>query len=247
MCNRDYDRELQDISTHKYVYNFDFDIMHDYMIRTFLPFFIDGNVLELGSFKGDFTLRLSQYFNDITCIEASSEAIETARQRVGSTVQINHATFEQAELSQQYDNIVMTHVLEHVDDPVFILSKIRDKWLAPTGRLFLVCPNAHAPSRQIAVQMGLVEHTMAVTAAELAHGHRRTYNLETFEQDAVQAGLKVIYRSGIFFKAFANFQWDKILAAQDIVTPAFLDGCYVLGQKYPDLCASIVLVCERGF
>lgn len=46
----------------------------------------------------------------------------------------------------------------------------------------------------------------AVTEAERLHGHRRTYALDTLERDAVAAGLRVVHRSGIFFKALANFQ-----------------------------------------
>ena len=46
------------------------------MIKSFEPFFINGSALELGSFKGEFTKRLLPYFKDITCIEASDEAIK---------------------------------------------------------------------------------------------------------------------------------------------------------------------------
>ena len=59
------------------------------------------------------------------------------------------------------------------------------------------------------------------------------------------SGLKVEYRAGIFFKALANFQWDRLLKT-DIISQAYLDGCYELGQRYPDLCSSIFLLCERG-
>ena len=59
------------------------------------------------------------------------------------------------------------------------------------------------------------------------------------------AGLKVVHRSGIFFKALANFQWDRLLAT-DIISPEYLEGCYRLGHVYPDLCSSILLVCEKG-
>ena len=93
--------------------------------------------------------------------------------------------------------------------------------------------------------MGLISHNAAVTPAEALHGHRCTYTLDTLERDAVAAGLKVVHRSGIFFKALANFQWDRLLQT-DIISQAYLDGCYKLGQQYPDLCASIFLVCERG-
>ena len=65
------------------------------------------------------------------------------------------------------------------------------------------------------------------------------------ERDAVAAGLRVVHRSGIFFKALANFQWDRLLQT-DIVSKQYLEGCYQLGQQYPDLCSSIFLMCERG-
>jgi hypothetical protein len=54
----------------------------------------------------------------------------------------------------------------------------------------------------------------------------------------------VLHRSGIFFKALANFQWDRLLRT-DIVSNDYLEGCYMLGQQYPDLCASIYLICEK--
>jgi 2-polyprenyl-3-methyl-5-hydroxy-6-metoxy-1,4-benzoquinol methylase len=242
---RDYNLEIKDTSSHEYAYGFDFDVMHPFMIRTFSPFFNQGNVLELGSFKGDFTQRLVPHFRDITCVEGSSEAITIAQEKLSDRVNFVHSTFETVTLPCKYDNIVITHVLEHLDDPVAVMKRINDEWLSDTGRLFLVCPNANAPSRQIAVKMGLISHNSAVTPAEAEHGHRITYTLDTLERDAKASGLNVVYRSGIFFKALANFQWDKLLKT-DIVSPEYLEGCYQLGQQYPDLCSSIFLMCEKG-
>lgn len=246
--NRDYNRELKDLGNREhgeYAYSFDLDVLHHYMIKAFEPHFKEGNLLELGSYKGFFTKRLLEYSGDITCVEASDVAIDEARQRVGEQVRYVNSTFEVAELSQQFDNVVMTHVLEHLDDPVMVLKRINDEWLADGGRFFLVCPNANAPSRQIAVKMGLISHNYAVTPSEKEHGHRRTYSLDTLERDAVAAGLRVVARSGIFFKALANFQWDRLLKT-DIICKEYLEGCYQLGQIYPDMCASIFLLCEKG-
>ena len=243
--NRDYNSEIQDTRNHKYAYGFDFDVMHPYMIKSFEPFFHKGSLLELGSYKGDFTTRLLPYFDDVTCVEASASAIGEAKLKLGDKVEFINSLFEQAILPKRYDNIVLTHVLEHLDDPVLVLKLINDEWLAEGGRLFLVCPNANAPSRQIAVKMGLISHNAAVTPAEAAHGHRCTYTLDTLERDAVAAGLKLVHRSGIFFKALANFQWDRLLQT-DIISKEYLDGCYKLGQHYPDLCSSIFLMCEQG-
>jgi 2-polyprenyl-3-methyl-5-hydroxy-6-metoxy-1,4-benzoquinol methylase len=245
MAKRDYNIELKDTKDHKYGYSFDYDVMHPYMLRSFKPFFVKGSLLELGSFKGEFTKRFLPYFNDITCVEASDEAIQDAKEALGTSIAFHQAVFEKVNLPNKYDNIIMTHVLEHVDDPVFVLKRVNDEWLSDTGRFFLVCPNANAPSRQIAVKMGLISHNAAITPAEKEHGHRITYSLDTLERDAVAAGLKVVYKTGIFFKALANFQWDKLLNT-DIISKEYLDGCYVLGQQYPDLCSSIFLLCEKG-
>lgn len=245
MSARDYDEESRDNAGRQYAYGFDFDVMHSFMMRSFEPFFHAGSVLELGSFRGDFTRRLMGRFNDITCVEASEESVTAARQRLGGSVRLVHGAFEAVDLPRRYDNVVLTHVLEHLDDPVSVLRRVNDEWLAPGGRLFLVCPNANAPSRQIAVKMGLVTHNAAVTPAEAAHGHRRTYSLDTLERDAAAGGLRVVHRSGIFFKALANFQWDRLLGG-DVISPEYLEGCYQLGHHYPDLCASIFLLCERG-
>jgi 2-polyprenyl-3-methyl-5-hydroxy-6-metoxy-1,4-benzoquinol methylase len=215
------------------------------MIQSFEPYFIKGNLLELGSFKGAFTKRLLSYFDDITCVEASNEAIEVFKSEIGQKVKLIKSCFENVILPTKYDNIVLTHVLEHIDNPVELLKKINHEWLSENGRFFLVCPNANAPSRQIAVKMGLLSHNTVVTPAEAEHGHKITYTLDTLERDTKVAGLKVLLRSGIFFKALANFQWDMLLKT-DIISSEYLDGCYQLGQKYPDLCSSIFLLCEKG-
>jgi hypothetical protein len=93
--------------------------------------------------------------------------------------------------------------------------------------------------------MGLISHNSAVTEAEEKHGHRITYTLDTLERDIKLSGLDVVYRTGIFFKALANFQWDRLLGT-DIISKEYLEGCYQLGQQYPDLCSSIFFLCKKG-
>lgn len=147
-------------------------------------------------------------------------------------------------LEKKYDNIFLTHVLEHIDDRIGLLVKIREEWLSETGVLFVACPNANAPSRQIAVKMGIIASNAAVTDAERMHGHTVTYSLDTLESEIRKSGLTVIHKSGIFFKALANFQWDRLLET-DIISKEYLDGCYSLGQQYPELCSSIYCVCTK--
>jgi 2-polyprenyl-3-methyl-5-hydroxy-6-metoxy-1,4-benzoquinol methylase/GNAT superfamily N-acetyltransferase len=256
---RDYTAETRDTPGRKYAYSFDLDVMHPMMIRTFEPWFVGslqsetdryGSCLELGSYEGTLTKRLMRYFprKRIVCIEASETAIRKAADKFGFegaafiNKQIEDCTLK---FDRPFDNIFCVHVLEHVDDPVLVLRRVNDEWLATGGRLFLAVPNANAASRQIAVHMGILNHCQEVTPDEAAQGHKRTFTLGQLEGCAIRAGLKVIYRGGIFLKALANFQLDKAKAA-GIIDDAYLEGCFALGQKYPDLCASIFLICEKG-
>ena len=239
---RDYDQEHID-GERRYAYSFDFDVMHPFMLRAFQPFIVPGPMLELGCFKGDFSLRLLELGDDLTCVEASEEALKIAANRLGKRAILVQGRFEDVQLERRYTTVFLTHVLEHLDQPVDTLRRIREKWLAPGGRLLVACPNAQAPSRQIAVQMGLISHASAVTEAEKAHGHRITYSLDTLESDVRNAGWNVLHRGGIFFKALANFQWDKAIA-EGIVSSEYLEGCYRFGQYHPSLCASIFCACD---
>lgn len=245
---RNFNKEIEDNSGRSYFYGFDYDVMHHFMIKALSDHFQKGNLLEMGSFQGAFTKRLLdlKIFDSISCVEASSDAVANVDKKIEALVDISNTTFEEFEATSKYNNIVMTHVLEHLDNPVMVLKKINDELMADEGILGLICPNANAPSRQIAVKMGLISHNSAVTPAEVEHGHRITYTLDTLERDARAAGLDVIARKGIFFKALANFQWDLILKQDGIISPEYLEGCYQLGQIYPDLCSSIMLVCKKG-
>jgi 2-polyprenyl-3-methyl-5-hydroxy-6-metoxy-1,4-benzoquinol methylase len=240
---RDHSKEHQENADRKYSYAFD-DVMHRFMLRALRPFLPAGKALELGCYKGDVTHLLKAHFSDLTVVEAAPELVEAASLRVGAGVKFITSTFEALELDERYDAIFLMHTLEHLDDAVAVLKKVRS-WLSATGLLFLVVPNGNAPSRQIAVKMGLISHNTAVTVAEAAHGHRRTYTFDTLERDAVGAGLEPVHRGGVFFKGLANFQFDQAIKA-GIVSDEYLEGCYKLGMQYPDLCASIYLVCGRG-
>jgi SAM-dependent methyltransferase len=240
---RNYDKEFQDNSLRQYAYDFD-SVVRGYMMRTLSPFFpAAGKALELGCFEGDSTKLFAEHFEDLTVLEASGELIEVARTKVPASVSFLHATIESASLDPVYDAIFLVHTLEHLDAPIDALARIR-QWLSPTGRFFVVVPNAQAASRQIAVRIGLIDTNHSVTEGERIHGHRCTYSLDTLEHDVRSAGLRVESRGGIMFKPFANFQFDRMIKHQ-VIDDAYLEGCYALGMQYPELCASIFLICKR--
>lgn len=237
---RDYNLEAKNTEDHQYAYDFDY-IMHEFMLRTLLKFKYDGRkVLELGCYHGNFTSLLANQYDEVTVIDASDECIDIAKKKVGGHVKFVHSTFEEAELNETYDVIFFVHTLEHIDDHLNVLSKIK-KWLSPNGVLFVATPNANAPSRQIAVKMGLITHNSAITKAEKEHGHTITYSLDRLERDVRNADYGIVQRGGVFFKGLANFQLDRALK-EGIIDRKYLEGCYDLGMIYPDLCSSIFVI-----
>ena len=240
---RDYNKEGQDLEDRKYCHDFDFVFRH-YMIRAFEPFPSNGKALEMGCHIGEFTEILTKHYEDLTVIEAASNHLKTTQKRVAGKVKFIHSTFEEHETEQKYDAIFLMHTLEHLDDRVGILRKV-NSWLTDDGKLFLVVPNANAASRQIAVKMGLISHNSMVTPGEYAHGHRISYTFDTLECDARAGGLDVLYRTGIFFKPLANFQFDLAINNK-VIDDAYLEGCYQLGMQYPELAASLFLLCGKG-
>ena len=215
--------------------------MRHYMLRALQPWLPDGAALEMGCMHGEFTALLAARYRDLTVVEAAESFIATTRARVPDHVRFVQSLFETYQTAQRYDAIFLLHVLEHLEDPVAVLRHAASL-LTPGGRMFLVVPNGNAPSRQIAVKMGLLTHLSDLSEADRKHGHRRVYQSDTLEQHARAAGLPILARGGIFFKPLANFQFDHLIGTP-VISPEFMEACFALGMEHPTLCASIFLVC----
>lgn len=239
---RDFNKEYRDASGRQYAYDFDW-VLRKYLLKAVSPYLKPaGRAIELGCYRGDMTEQILGYFDRLTVVEASSELCEVVSKRFPGKLDIINSTFEEVKMDRGFDSVFLVHTLEHLDDPIGVLSKIRG-WMAPGGRLVVAVPNANALSRQIAVRMGLIAYNTAVTPAEKEHGHRITYSMDVFEHHLRSAGLNIVHGGGILVKPLANFQFDEALKV-GIVDDKYLDGCFELGKLYPDLCASLFAVCE---
>ena len=226
----------------KYYYNFDY-LMHNYIINTFKKNFYKKNCLELGSGYGNFTKLLSKYFKDITIIEGSIKSIKFIKKLKIPKLKIINQDLEKINFFLKYDNIFLIHTLEHLKYRKKFLNRLKRN-LTKNGKLFIACPNANAASRQIAVQMGLIKKETTVTKSEKNHGHHVTYNLNSLRREVKSAGLNIIDSGGVFFKPLANFQID-ISIKENIINQKFLDACFKIGFKYPDMCSSIFVIAKK--
>jgi 2-polyprenyl-3-methyl-5-hydroxy-6-metoxy-1,4-benzoquinol methylase len=205
--------------------------------RSLEPYFLPGNVLEMGSADGQMTELLEASFDDISVVDGSQEYVAAIRSRMPA-VKAYASLFEDFDPPEAYDNIVMAHILEHVEDSVAILRRAA-AWLKPGGRIQIIVPNADSVHRLVGVKMGLLAAPTDLNEDDVRIGHRRVYTPGTLQQDVRAAGLRVVDRGGIFFKAISNRQIEESW------TQEMIDGFYELGKDFPDLATEIHLICER--
>jgi 2-polyprenyl-3-methyl-5-hydroxy-6-metoxy-1,4-benzoquinol methylase len=236
-------RRLQEIAGQYDESPFD-TAMRGYMMRSLASWLRPGRALQVGCFHGDFTVELAKTYRDLSVVDATREFLDRTRQRVGGAVKCHLGLFEDYHSAERYDAVFLVHILEHVTEPVAFLGKAREL-LAPGGRVYVIVPNGAAASRRIAVKMGVLPTLGALSEADRKHGHRRIYFLDTLQNDATRAAMRIAASGGIFFKPLANFQFDGLMGGK-YIGDAFMEGCYRLGAEHPDMCASIYVVGEAA-
>lgn len=206
-----------------------------YRYETIKPKLVGNKCLELGPAEGEMTQFLIRDFEHLTIVDGSSELLAKIPEQ--ENLFKVHALFEEFEPEEAYDSIILEHVLEHVDDPVALMARVK-AWLSPNGRLFLGVPNGNSLHRLVAVKMGMLDHPCQLNSRDLALGHRRVYTPATFSAEIALSGLSVLEMGGVYFKPLSNAQ------IQENWTEEMIQGFYELGKDFPEFAAEIYAVCQ---
>ncbi len=215
--------------------NFDRKLIY-YRYKTIKEYIIGPLGLELGSAEGEMTQYLINDFEHLVSVDASKELLEMIPIYKNHTKV--HSFFENYRPEKKFNTIIMEHVLEHVDNPVDIISRAKE-WLEDDGVMLLGVPNALSIHRLAAVKMGLLKTPDELNERDYQLGHQRVYSMETFVKDITEAGLEIIQKGGVFFKPLSNGQiennWNEEM----------IDGFYELGKDFPENCAEIYAICKK--
>lgn len=162
------------------------------LIWTWLTAFgvADKKILELGVGDASLTKRLFEAGAIVDGIELDAVAADLARPYCRAIVVDDLDDLRSAHRDERYDLIVAADVLEHLRDPEFVLSQLRDL-IRPGGRLVVSLPNV----ANVYVRLNMVAgrfpyHTKGI----LDRTHLHFYTLKSAEKMFTKAGWTVTDR-----------------------------------------------------
>ncbi len=195
------------------------------------------SILELGPAEGKMTeILYNQFSEDYTVVDAVEYYIDLLKKKYPN-IKGQASLFEEYHPNQQWDNIILGHVLEHVDKPVDILKKCKS-WLKPNGQIMCSVPNCDSIHRQAAVIMGLQKTVKDLSEMDKTHGHRRVYSRQELANDFEEAGFHIKKIGGYWLKPLSNAQLETSW------TKEMMDAFMALGEQYPEIAAEIYVVAE---
>ncbi len=215
-----------------------------YRFQTIEPWLKGKICLELGTADGESTQYLFRYFDHVHAVEGAQHFADLISQRFQSYLKsgkltIYNQSFESFNPNFQFDIILAMHILEHLENPIDFLHKIRN-YLKKNGKLIAMVPNALSLHRLAAVKMGLLNRPHSLNDQDKQLGHRRVYYPDQLIDHLQQSGLSVIDHGGIFLKPLTNKQ------IQDHWTESMMDAFYQLGKDFPSNAAEIYAICKNN-
>ena len=122
----------------------------------------DWRVLDVASGPGVLASRIAKVAQDCECLDLSDEAVRMCQEKELSARQwdvINDQV--PVDMHGEYDCVVCTEVLEHLDDPAAAIKKLYS-FLKPDGLVMISVPDNRLPPEEEP------EHVGVFTAAKLA-------------------------------------------------------------------------------
>ena len=148
-----------------------------------------GRILDAGCGSGDLLGALRGYFPDaeLAGIDRSTSGLDVARREITDArleiCDLSAGVINAGPLSDWATHAVCSEVLEHMDDPVAVLSNLRTL-LSPGGRLVVTVPGG------------------PMSAFDRAIGHRGHYTPQRLRQELIDAGFEPEMTAGAGFPFF---------------------------------------------
>jgi len=162
----------------------------EYLFNALKKYHIPGIALELGSADGIMTTKLCEEFENVTVVDGSEIFLKQIKGSIkAENVSLVCSMFENFQANEKYNTIFMTHILEHLDEPVELLRRSKE-WLADKGHLLIAVPNANSLHRLIGVKLGMLSKKDELNEQDIILGHKRVYTPELFKEHGIGSGVE---------------------------------------------------------
>ncbi len=208
-----------------------------YSFKIFSRHIKTGSILELGPAEGVMTDYLVNLKQNLTVVDGAEIFCKEIKKRYPQVTVVN-SLFEEYTPSERFNNIILGHVLEHVEDPVALLTRARE-WLTEDGYIMAAVPNNRSIHRQVGVLLGLLNFEEEMSDWDHYHGHRRVYSPETFRSEFIKANLEIEVFGGYWLKPLSNAQIESTWS------DSLLDAFMKIGERYPDIAGTIYIIAKR--
>jgi SAM-dependent methyltransferase len=97
----------------------------DYILRFIKP---EYSVLDLGCSRGEITRRVAEKAKSVVGVDQNAEAIAAAKEHERDNLQFFHGDARDflTGSSERFDVLILSHILEHLDDPEEFLRQFKD-------------------------------------------------------------------------------------------------------------------------
>lgn len=184
-------------------------------------------VLEMGVGAGTYTKKVINKYNCSYIVDASNKLLIKQKEIYGDKIVTFNSYFENFNPPIKFDTILATNILEHLDDPIKVLIKMKD-WLNDDGTILIVVPNANSIHRNYGVCLGMIKELTDLNDSDIKIGHKIVYTSEILEQQIKLAGLKVTKKHPTFIKLLSNSQMKNFTTKQ-------LNGLFKLAERLNDI------------
>lgn len=182
---------------------------------------------------------ISRLLNRYVVVDGSPRIIEGFRRSLGAHppqgLEILEGYFETFKCSERFEIIEAGFILEHVDDPTFVLNRMH-QFLQPNGRIFIAVPNARSLHRELGHLAGFLKDMYTLSPSDLALGHKHYFDLEAISRVVTNAGFKVAKVEGLFLKPFSTQQLKKL-----DLPPVVWQALTGISVNYPSISNAIYL------
>jgi ubiquinone biosynthesis O-methyltransferase len=200
--------------------------------------FINGNnILNIGCGVGTIEKMLTADKNVIG-IDGSNDKIEIARSKEYlCKVNFQHEFVENFKSDVKFDTIIMANIVEHLDNPVNVLKKLRN-YLKDNGILIISVPNAPAFHKRIALSLGLINNYYQLTEADIEKGHKTNFDKNSLKDIIISSNYNIKELHGFFFKPLPNKYMEKL-------PDDYFQAYYEIGHNFDDYCSSILAISSK--